>query len=135
VMIEGRLVQVDTPHKLYRRPVTRQVATFLGEANFLPGEAGNGEVVCELGRLPLQSIHTGAVEVMIRPEELHLAPSETGCGQVIDRHYFGHDQLVWVRLESGAVLQSRLLGSAGDFYPGQRVGLTVHEGVVGYPLA
>ena len=135
VMMAGQIVQIDTPQKLYRRPATRQVATFVGEANFLPGQAGDGQVTCELGLLPAQSFHNGAVEILIRPEELHLVANQAGAGQVIDRYYFGHDQLVWVRLDSGTLLQSRLLGSAGDFFPGQRVELQVRDNVMAYPVA
>jgi spermidine/putrescine transport system ATP-binding protein len=36
VMFEGRIVQLDDPETLYRRPKTRQVADFIGTMNFLP---------------------------------------------------------------------------------------------------
>ena len=35
VMDGGRLEQVGTPHEIYRRPATRFVADFIGEASFL----------------------------------------------------------------------------------------------------
>jgi iron(III) transport system ATP-binding protein len=136
VMIDGRIVQSDAPQTLYRRPVSKQVATFLGNANFLPGQTeGNGQVSCELGTLPAVSHrHSGPVEVMLRPEDLKARPSESGTAEIIEREYFGHDQLVRVRLvDSGTELQSRLLGSEGDFYPGQRVELSVRDAVVVYP--
>ena len=135
VMIEGRIVQTDPPQKLYRRPATREVATFLGEANFLPGQAGDGQVTCELGRLPTLANQTGPVEVMLRPEELELIPAETGPAEIVEQTYFGHDQLLELRLNSGARLKSRLLGSVDDFYVGQRVALRVRDQVVVYPLA
>lgn len=140
VMIDGRIAQTDAPQKLYRRPISKQVATFLGTANFLPGQAANGVVTCELGQLPASGLHTGPIEVMLRPEDVQLVPQTSGSAQVIDREYFGHDQLVRVRLESGTQLQSRLLGSEGDFPPGQRVDLTVRDTavqdtVVIYPAA
>lgn len=133
VMIDGRIVQIDAPEKLYRRPTNRHVATFLGHANFLPGEARDGQVACELGRLPTASIHTGPVEVMLRPEDLTLTPDAAGPADIIDRDYFGHDQLIHLQLPSGARLYSRLLGSAGDFYPGQRVAVQVKGNVMVYP--
>jgi iron(III) transport system ATP-binding protein len=133
VMIEGGLVQTDTPQKLYRRPANRRVATFLGEANFIPGQAGQGRVSCELGQLQTECIHQGRVEVMLRPEDLILNSSESGPAEVVSREYFGHDQLVQVRLLSGTLLRSRLLGSVGDFYPGQQVSLHVRNSVVVYP--
>ena len=133
VMIKGRIVQTDTPQKLYRRPISKQVATFLGNANFLPGEALDGQVACALGQLPTISILTGPVEVMLRPEDLVLIPDETGTAEIISREYFGHDQLIKVRLNSTTELYSRLLGSEGDFYLGQRVELKVRDKVVVYP--
>jgi len=36
VMAEGRIHQLGTPAEVYRRPATRFVADFIGEANFLP---------------------------------------------------------------------------------------------------
>ncbi len=133
VMMDGGIVQTDTPQKLYRRPLNKQVATFLGTANFLPGQAGDGQVICELGQLPTKGIHTGPVEVMLRPEDVRLVPDKSGTAEIIDREYFGHDQLVRVRLNSGTQFQSRLLGSEGDFSPGQRVDLKVRGKVVVYP--
>jgi iron(III) transport system ATP-binding protein len=133
VMIEGRIVQTDTPARLYRRPLSKPVATFLGNANFLPGQAGDGQVSCELGRLPTLGIHTGPVEVLLRPEDLLLKLDPAGPAEIVDQEYFGHDQLIKVRLASGLQLQSRLLGSEGDFHSGQRVTLTMRDKVVVYP--
>ncbi len=133
VMIDGRLEQTAPPQKLYRHPLSRQVATFLGEANFLPGQASYGQVTCELGQLATSCLHTGPVEVMLRPEDIQLIPNDTALAEIIERTYFGHDQLIQIQLASGTRLQSRLLGSAGEFYPGQRVELKVGDGVVVYP--
>ena len=133
VMIEGRIAQIDAPQKLYRRPVNKRVAIFLGQANFLPGQARDGLVDCELGQLPTTGLHTGPVEVMLRPEDLQLIPDELGLAEVVNREYFGHDQLITIQLPGGLQIQSRLLGSEGDFYPGQRIGLTARNPVVVYP--
>ncbi len=135
VMIEGCFVQVDGPQKLYQRPATRQVATFLGEANFLPGQANDGQVECELGRLPAAFLSQGEVEVMFRPEELEVIADEAGPAEIIEREYFGHNQLLRVRLASGREVHSRLLGSAGDFYAGQKVGVRAAGNGVVYPAA
>ena len=56
VMFEGKIVQLDDPETLYRRPKTRQVADFIGTMNFLPAKVlseapGGCEVeVAGLGR-------------------------------------------------------------------------------------
>ncbi|RMF05925.1 MAG: ABC transporter ATP-binding protein [Chloroflexi bacterium] len=134
VMLHGRLAQTDNPQRLYERPVNRHVAEFLGHTNFVPGQRHSGFVDCELGRLPtLDSGGNGPVEVMLRPEAIELTPNGDGAAEVVDREFFGHDQLVTVRLASGAVLHSRLLGLSGDFRPGQRVSLQIQGRVMVYP--
>jgi iron(III) transport system ATP-binding protein len=133
VMMGGRVVQTDTPQKLYRRPINREVATFLGDTNFLPGQVASQVVSCALGQWPVSFLHDGSVEVMVRPEDISLTPHPDGPGEVLEQQYFGHDQLIQVGLE-GLVLKTRLLSSAGDFQPGQRVALTIKkEDVVLYP--
>lgn len=79
VLDKGNLVQLGTPHQLYRRPVNNFVAGFLGDANFLRGkvaafENGVAEVECSCGRLRASafgklSIGT-EVELMMRPEHI-----------------------------------------------------------------
>ena len=49
VMWEGRVAQVGTPSEIYRRPATRAVAAFVGDADFLPGRLAGGVVTTELG--------------------------------------------------------------------------------------
>lgn len=47
IMNAGRLVQVGTPHEIYRTPNSRFVADFIGEMNFIEGKvehAANGEI-------------------------------------------------------------------------------------------
>ncbi|MBN1565987.1 MAG: ABC transporter ATP-binding protein [Anaerolineae bacterium] len=36
IMNEGQIEQIDSPEEIYRRPVSRFVADFIGRANFLP---------------------------------------------------------------------------------------------------
>ena len=36
VLFEGEIAQLDTPEALYRRPVSKRVASFIGVMNFLP---------------------------------------------------------------------------------------------------
>ena len=123
VMLAGRVVQVDEPQRLYQYPVDRAVATFVGEANFLPGEASDQTVDCALGQLPLAQSITGPVEVMIRPEGLQLSESADGEAQVIWREFYGHDQRIGLQLDSGKQLIARA-DSTQVVVPGQRV--TIH---------
>ena len=75
VLREGRMVQVASPTELYHRPADADLARFVGEAILLPGHASAGKVRCALGLLDLaQGMPLGAVDVMVRPEQLDLAP-------------------------------------------------------------
>ncbi|HMQ35809.1 MAG TPA: ABC transporter ATP-binding protein, partial [Chloroflexaceae bacterium] len=53
VMLGGRVAQVARPRELYERPATREVAAFVGAANFLPGEADGATASCAFGTLAL----------------------------------------------------------------------------------
>ncbi|MGI9624219.1 MAG: ABC transporter ATP-binding protein [Acidimicrobiales bacterium] len=104
VMHEGRIEQVATPVELYTAPDTRWVAGFVGGAAFLPAVAQGNEATSAIGSIPLQSEAHGAVEVLLRPEQLRLAPGE--AGEVVQIEYYGHDSLVFVDV-GDAVLSVR----------------------------
>ena len=139
VMFGGSIVQVAPPEDLYHRPATRNVAEFVGEANFVSGTAKNGRLRCALGDVPACGECAGAVEAMLRPEALHLralsdeeqAKAEVGA-TVLAREFYGHDQLLKLRLDSGPVLCSRLGGGPG-FRPGERVAVEVQGPALVFP--
>lgn len=81
VMNVGRLLEVGPPTELYQRPQTEFVATFLGTANLLVGRCTADGV--QLGPLhfPLSTEArpdgtARVVQVLFRPEDIALAPSE-----------------------------------------------------------
>ncbi|MGH2953955.1 MAG: ABC transporter ATP-binding protein [Solirubrobacterales bacterium] len=123
VMREGRIEQVGTPEEIYSRPASRWVASFLGEIEVVPGEAVAGRIECELGSLPAEHGVEGAVDVMIRPESLAIGlsgPQNAAEAEVTGRRFYGHDQLVELRLGSGRMLRSRRLGFPA-WHEGDRV--------------
>ena len=135
VMWGGAIVQAGPPEELYHRPVSRAVGAFVGDAQFLPGEANGRRVATVLGDLPVHGQATGAVEVMLRPEALRLAPAQgpaTGNGRVLSRLFYGHDQLLTVRLDSGQTLRVRV-GAYGGIRPDSRVVVGVRGAVLTFP--
>jgi iron(III) transport system ATP-binding protein len=133
VMQGGKILQVAPPDALYRLPASRVVAAFVGDANFIPGEANGMTVMCGLGKLPLPLCRPahGAVDVMVRPEWIDATASPNGDAVVISRTYFGHDQMMKVRTNQGVELQVRL-GTYRMFEPGDRVALAITCPVVAY---
>ncbi len=134
VMLDGSVQQVGTPREVYAHPASRQVAEFIGDANFLPGQVRDGLVDCELGTLPVLAAFAGPAEVMLRAENLQLS-AETGLPvEVVGREFFGHDQVILVRLSGDRVLRVRSLAGL-DVAPGQRLGLRVSGDVVAFPAS
>jgi len=135
VMRDGRLLQVDTAADLYAHPVDRFVATFVGDADVIPGRADGAAAVTALGRLPLAVAGgTSAVEVVVRPERVRLRLDSAGEGVVRAIVSFGHDQLVAVELVDGTRVRSRM-GPGRAFEPGDRVSVSVAGDVLAFPAS
>jgi iron(III) transport system ATP-binding protein len=137
VMQAGRVLQVGEPAGLYVRPADRFVATFVGDADLIPGRAEDGAVATAVGRLATAGdgggeALTGDVEVALRPERVRLRLDGAGQGVVRGITYFGHDQLVEVGLEDGARVRSRM-GPVRSFEPGDRVSVAVNGEVIAFP--
>jgi iron(III) transport system ATP-binding protein len=134
VMMDGQILQTAPPEDLYLHPATRRVAAFVGEANFVPGTVEDGRVRCLLGDVSaVETPRDGEeVEVMLRPESLVLRALPEGEATVAGREFYGHDQLVKLRLDSGETLNARLVGRHG-FEEGERVSVAVWGPVVVFP--
>jgi iron(III) transport system ATP-binding protein len=122
VMIEGRVLQAGTPAEVYGKPVNRTVGEFVGAANVLRGAADGSNAECILGRFGVAELR-GDVDVMFRAEALAISEDGGIPGEIVDVEYYGHDQMVAVKLETGETLRVRLLARPG-FEIGQRVGVT-----------
>ncbi len=129
VMQHGRVVQAASPDVLYQSPATPWVAGFLGDADFLDGIAADGLATTPLGRFATDL--DGPVRVMIRPESVRLTPDPHETAVVTDREYFGHDQIVTVRISDGTSIRARL-GPRPVIDPGASVAVRVTEAIC-YP--
>ena len=132
VMSQGRIVQRAAPEALYRSPASREVAAFLGEANFLPGRGDGVALDTELGMLIATTPASGAVDALVRPEALHLILDETSETKVVETEYYGHDRMFVLRLPSGTRLKSRVPGDS-PIGVGDRVRIEVHGLVPTFP--
>jgi iron(III) transport system ATP-binding protein len=121
IMLDGCVVQVGAPSNVYAHPESLAVASFLGDANILPGEATNGRVTTELGILNTTKPSSGHVSVLVRPEEVNLGHvvDDQERYQVIEKDFYGHDQMLQLRMPSGRVLRVRCgpghLANPGDW--------------------
>jgi len=133
VMLDGRVEQVAPPHELYANPASREVAEFIGEANFLPG-VGQGETIeCELGVVAARQPVHGPVDILLRPENIELAPAQPGlpASRVRGMLFFGHDQLVTVQLPTGRHVTVRS-GPQSGLVPDQPMQVSVRDPVIAF---
>jgi spermidine/putrescine transport system ATP-binding protein/putrescine transport system ATP-binding protein len=95
VLDRGRVLQVDTPVELYRRPRSRFVAEFVGANNLFSGRlrASGGLEVPGVGVLPAPAgAGEGPYLVGVRPESIRLAAPDADAplrGTVLDISFFG----------------------------------------------
>jgi iron(III) transport system ATP-binding protein len=105
VMRDGQVVQWGTPAEVYSVPVDPWVARFVGEANLIPGSASEREVATAIGPVPSHEPCHGPVEVLVRPEDLDLAPHGNAAIDLVE--YYGHDTTYEVVLNDGQRLRVR----------------------------
>ena len=92
VMSAGRMLQIDRADEVYERPTDRFVATFLGEASFLPDPNEPG------------------MALMARPHDLTLRADASGPDQVTARRYLGAAWRYSVRRADGTDVDVDLTG-------------------------
>ena len=114
VVRDGRVVQAAAPWDLYLQPADLGVARFVGEAVVLPGIAGSDHVDSPLGRLQSGSALRGPVDVVVRPEQVDVDPSDVeGVHAVVtERLFYGHDALLRLDLAGGHTVMARTAGQS-----------------------
>ena len=139
VMAHGRVEQLGAPAEIYRRPATRFVADFIGEANLLPVEIvdrGPAGGRARLGSVSLAvpdgPVTAGPATLVVRPEAIQirsaavtLPPADALAGQVRQAAYLGAAAEYTVDTEVGVVAVTDALMPEGLLPVGSRVWLTL----------
>lgn len=119
VMLDGQLLQRDTPYNLYHEPASRFIADFIGDGVFLPGSLLSSDTVeTELGVVkgnrayPWKSGST--VDVLIRPDDIVPSKKAGVVARVVRKAFKGAEILYHLRLKSGRIVLS-LFPSHLDF--------------------
>ncbi len=132
VMMHGRILQHAHPAAIYRRPISRRVAEFVGDINVIHGRGVGRAVVCDLGTIPVAEEIMGPADVLIRPEALQLTLDAGGQALQTGRQFFGHDQMIELEFDSGLRLASRV-GPTFRFARGARVRVQLDGDVLAFP--
>ena len=119
VMTEGRIAQIASPVEIYRRPASAFIAGFFGDVNRFDGVVRGGSVETPLGPVPAAGLaESQPVQVLLRPESIHLQPAGQGpghpSGTVTNAHFVGRASLAEIALEgpegAGKRIRVRLQG-------------------------
>ena len=150
VMFNGQLVQVDDPATLYAKPCNRNVASFIGEMNFMPakvtGEQGDRLTVstpCFQGvtidRNPNAAGSGTDILIGIRPEQLEINTEEpegydaTIRGEVTNVAFYGENVHYHVRVDG---VEKPIAASVPNYFhtvdyrEGDKVWIGVHAASV-----
>lgn len=143
VIADGRIRQLDTPDEIYRHPIDRFVASFIGDANVLRArleriDGPMATVVLGAARVavaagPLQGAMPGSiVDLFVRPEDLRVAQADvaaTAHGTVAAQIYQGGYVDLYVEVleaVSGRVLLRVPSHEAASLRsPGTRIGIAL----------
>ncbi len=125
VMDNGRMIQVDTPDKIYEMPNSVYVADFIGDVNIIEGAvaAQNGDKAAiawaegqpPINATPASSLSVGTkVHFAIRPEKVAIASEKPEgranviAGKVHDIAYLGNISTYKVELAGGQMIKAQV---------------------------
>ncbi len=104
LLVEGELIQVDTPHNMYHNPSHLKVAEFIGspKINLIPATQSSR------GRLAFagQSLDTITLDVTsgesqvciaVRPEDIRLAPNSNLAARIIHIENMGGEKILFAK--------------------------------------
>lgn len=133
VMFEGQIAQLATPEDLYKRPVSKTVASFIGVMNFLEARVTGssdthhelsipalGDVSIPRGNAPATLDVSRVMDIGVRPEMLTIAFDgqdgfeKTAEGTVLSTLYYGDMTYYDVRLaQTDATVTITMRNTAG----------------------
>ena len=125
VMDEGKVIQVDTPGRIYESPNSVYVADFIGDVNLIEGNAsplpdGLAEVAWRegmpaiRGTAPEPVVNGQAATLAIRPEKIAISKEKPTDrhnvvpGKVHDIGYLGNISTYHVRLADGHIVKAQV---------------------------
>ncbi|WP_430505634.1 ABC transporter ATP-binding protein [Haloparvum sp. PAK95] len=144
VMNDGQIEQVAAPGELFEHPESRFVASFIGQAAFLPARIERDGIQTAIGSFD-RSLLKGMtdeyvdtdVDVLVRPDDLRANPTTEASadGEVVQRQYTGPSFVYHVELGDGSIVRC-LHNHAENFDVGDSVDveLVADHTLMWYPV-
>ena len=133
VMKSGRVLQMDRPINVYRKPASPFVADFLGQTNCLTARGGSGGA--EIAGAVVPGLDLGAgrreAEISVRPEDVavHRAGEAPISAEVEFVRDMGSTIEIYLKTAAGPMIAQRPTGH-GEFSIGDKVSLAIDPAAV-----
>lgn len=89
IMKDGMILQCDTPENVYLKPNSEDVAKFLGNCQFIEGDANGNIADTAIGKVELNDNHSGKVKILLRPENLDIIEDPEGKFEILEEVFHG----------------------------------------------
>lgn len=125
LLIDGKILQIDTPEKLFTSPKSAKVAQFFGNPNIISGCIKGGILCSQELSIPVDHPDTTEITAIIRPENISLSKTripQSSAATVLHKRFEG--TLTRLTVELGSKTLS-VLSLSPDFHPGQKVWVTL----------
>ena len=115
VMKDGEIQQIGTPTEIYNEPKNEFVARFIGESNIIDGiMVQDKEVIFENRKFECEDFgfeKNEDVDVVIRPEDLHIVPKDQGLlkGIIKSTLFKGVHYETWVQTKNGTGITVKMI--------------------------
>ncbi|MDF2613977.1 MAG: transporter ATP-binding protein [Clostridia bacterium] len=140
IINQGKVMQIDTPEIIYKRPQNAFVAGFIGTSNFMEGDVIKMEddmtahVKLDAGmsfKMKLKNKITGRIKISVRPEQFILDNTSDCClaGEVSMHTFLGDFANYEIRLQNDQIIEANEYTKDIDFVrtQGQRISLTFNS--------
>lgn len=106
MLMNGTHIQSGSPHTLYRKPATREVASFLSRGSFIKAQYLNEhQAQTPLGKINIdlaqpRQLHSGdAIDIWLHPEDIQIDPESGHRADVLQQSWRPLDLLIKVRID------------------------------------
>ncbi len=123
ILLEGNLVQIDTPGNIYTEPKNLQIARFISQINTIPVDCIKFfRMSFNLKNMDLVKNSSG--NISFRYESVSITPDSSGPGEIIETRIWGKNIFIKVRILNFTIGVYTL---RSDTAVGERVFLTIHQ--------
>ncbi|QHI73547.1 ABC transporter ATP-binding protein [Aminipila terrae] len=125
LMMNGKILQYDTPENIYNFPASRDVADFFQHAAYLDGAVENHVYKCEIGQFQVDK-PDGHYQAMFRPGSVYVDKmgSEKNF-QICEMQYRGEDYKVRLVSEKTGLMLTAFIASSSELQTGDMVSIGI----------